>query len=81
MLAKHHPCRQLDHWHARDLGNERHGARGARIDLEYVDLSPMHHVLHVHQPAQAQVPSDPNGVVDHIFEVARVEALRGIDGI
>ena len=42
-----------------DLGNldadrlcdEGHGARGARIDLEDVDVAVLHRVLHVHQPA------------------------------
>ena len=32
------------------LGDERHRARGARIDLEDVDLPALHRILHVHQP-------------------------------
>ena len=35
---------------ADDLGHERHGARGARIDLEDVDVAALDGELHVHQP-------------------------------
>ena len=33
------------------LGDERHRARGARVDLEHVDLAAFERVLHVHEPA------------------------------
>ena len=34
---------------ADDLGDERHGARGARVDLENVDYAVLDGELHVHQ--------------------------------
>ena len=30
-------------------GDERHGTRGARVDLEHVDVLALHGHLHVHQ--------------------------------
>ena len=42
------------------LGDEGHGARGARIDLEDVDVAVLHGVLHVHQPADIERPGERN---------------------
>ena len=36
------------------LGDERHGAAGARVDLEHVDLAVLDRVLHVHQADDLQ---------------------------
>jgi hypothetical protein len=38
---------------ADDLGDEGHGARGARVDFEHVDHAVLDRVLHVHQAADA----------------------------
>ena len=37
-----------------DLGDEWHGARGARVDLQHVDVAVLDGVLHVHQAADIQ---------------------------
>ena len=50
LLAGHDPRRDLGDRHAGRLGDERHGARGARVDLEDVDLAVLDRELHVHQP-------------------------------
>jgi hypothetical protein len=39
---------------AHGLGDERHGARGAGIDLQHVDIAVLHGELHVHQPDHAE---------------------------
>src|SRR3954453_5229824 len=49
LLAGHDPRGDLRHRRADDLGDERHGARRPRIDLEYIDLVVLDGVLHVHQ--------------------------------
>ena len=38
-LARHHPRRDLGDRPADGLGDERHGAAGARIDLDQIDLA------------------------------------------
>lgn len=50
----HHAGSDLRHRHARRLGHERNGARGARIDLEHMDRSVLDRILHVHQPDHLQ---------------------------
>ena len=39
---------------ADDLGDERHRARGARIDFEHVDLAVLERELHIHQAADIE---------------------------
>ena len=53
-LARHHPGRDLGHRHAGGLGDERHGAAGAGVDLQDVDLAVLDGELHVHQPDHLQ---------------------------
>ena len=53
----HHLRRDLGERHAGRLGHERHGAAGARVDLEHVDHAVLDRVLHVHQAAHARAPA------------------------
>ena len=45
---------ELRQRHADGFGNERHGARRARVDFQDIDLVILHRVLHVHQPDDLQ---------------------------
>ncbi len=49
LLARHDAGGDLGDRQADHLGDERHGARGARIDLEDIDNIILHRELHVHQ--------------------------------
>ena len=53
-FAGHDARRDLGDRHAGHLGDERHRARGARIDLEHVDVAVLDGVLHVHQAADLE---------------------------
>ena len=53
-LPRHDAARDLGDRLADHLGDERHGARGARIDLEHIDLAVLERILHVHQPADVE---------------------------
>ena len=55
-LAGHHPRGDLGQRAADRLGDERHGAAGARIDLEDEHLAVLDRHLHVHQAAHARAP-------------------------
>ena len=57
--AEGDPHRQLDHRHAGDLGHERHGPRGPRIDLDEVHAVLADDELGVDEAAHAQRPDDP----------------------
>ena len=54
LCAGHHPGADLGHRHAGCLGNERHGAGGARVHLQHVDHVVLDGVLHVHQADDAE---------------------------
>ena len=53
-LAGHQAGGDLGDRQAGRLGDERHGAAGARIDLEHVDLAVLDRELHVHQADDLQ---------------------------
>ena len=53
-FAGHDARRDLGDRQADHLGDERHGARGARVDLEHVDVAVLDGVLHVHQAADLE---------------------------
>ena len=53
-FAGHHPACDLGDRLADHLGDERHRARGARIDLEHVNHAILQRVLDVHQPADVE---------------------------
>ena len=48
-LARHDPRGDLGDRLADHLGDEGHGARGARIDLEHIDRVVLDRELHIHQ--------------------------------
>jgi hypothetical protein len=49
LLAGHDRAAILAIGQADGLGDEGHGARGARVDFEHVDLAVLDRELHVHQ--------------------------------
>src|SRR5271166_69579 len=53
-LARHYAGRDLGERHAGRLGDERHGARGARIDFEDIDDAASNRELDVHQADDVQ---------------------------
>ena len=53
-LARHDAGGDLGDRQADHLGDERHGARGARVDLEHVDVAVLDGELHVHQADDAE---------------------------
>ena len=57
--AERDPDGQLDHRHARDLGQERHRPRGARVDLDQVHAVVADDELGVDQAARAEREADP----------------------
>ena len=61
-LARHHTRRDLGDRLADRLGDEGHGARGARVDLEDVDVALLHGILHVHQPDDVERAGERNGL-------------------
>ena len=52
-LARHHPGGDLGDRLADHLGDEGHGARGARIDLEHIDVVVLDGELHIHEADDA----------------------------
>ena len=57
-LAEHDPAGELGQRQADGLGDERHGARGARVGLDHVQLAAVDRVLHVEQPDDADRERD-----------------------
>ncbi len=53
-LAGHDAGGDLGDRRADGLGDEGHGARGARVDLEHIDRAVLDRVLHVHQAADIE---------------------------
>ena len=45
------------------LGDERYRSRGARIDLEHIDIAVLDSVLHIHQTADLEREGEPPGLV------------------
>ena len=85
-FAGHDPCRDLGDRHAGHLGDERHRARGARIDFEHVDVAVLDGVLHVHQAAdlerQSQRPRLPIKLGDRLGrQIVRRQRAGGVAGM
>ena len=85
-LARHDPGGDLGDRQADHLGDERHGARGARIDLQHVDVAVLDGVLHVHQPAdlqrQRQLAGLPAKLGDRFgLQVVRRQRAGGVAGM
>ena len=78
--ARRHARRQRDHGHAGDLGQERHRAAGARVDLEDVDAVVAHDELGVDQAAHADLEADAAHGVDDEALVGRRELLWREEG-
>ena len=53
-FARHDPRRDLSRRNPDHLGDERHCARSARIDLEHIDVAILDGVLRVHQAADLE---------------------------
>ena len=58
-LAERDPDRQLDHRDAGDLAHERHGPRGAGVDLDQVHAVVADDELGVDEPGRAERETDP----------------------
>ena len=54
LFTRHHPRGDLGHRDAGRLGGERHGAAGARVDLDQVNVAILDGELHVHQALHLQ---------------------------
>ena len=63
--------------HAGHLGDERHRARGARIDLEHVDVAVLDGVLHVHQAADLERQRQRAGLPVELGDRSSAERLCG----
>ena len=55
-FSRHHFGRQFRERNADSFAHERHGARGAWIDLEHVNVLALDRELHIHQAAHVQLP-------------------------
>ena len=84
LAAGHEARRNLRHGDAGRLGNVRHGARGARIHFEHVDLAALAAVdrisardreLNIHQPDDFQRARQLERVLAHAVQ----QVLRNID--
>ncbi len=76
LLARHHPRGDLGDRHAGRLGDEGHGARGARIDLEHIDVAVLDRELHVHQPDDAERARERRGLPLDLGDDRRATASR-----
>ncbi len=72
--AEHDPGGRLGERHAGGLGDERHGARRARVGLEDVEDVLRQGELHVHQPAHADALGQLEGRLAHPLELGRRRA-------
>ena len=77
VLARHDAGRDLGHRQADDLRHERHGTRGARIDLQHIDVAVLDGVLHVHQAADLQRQRELAGLVVERGDGCGLEIMRG----
>ncbi len=71
-FAGHDARRDFRNRNTNHLGDERHRARGARIDFEHVDVAVLDRVLHVHQAADLERKRKfaglPVELCDHLAE-------------
>ena len=76
-LAGHHPGGQFGQRHADGLADERHRARGARVDFQHIDGVAFHGVLHVHQADHLQLAGHGVGVfADRVDDALRERVGR-----
>ncbi len=75
LLAGHHPRRDLGDRHAGRLGDERHRARGARVDLEHVDFAVLDGELHIHQPDDIERARERDGLPLDLGDRLEAEAV------
>ena len=76
-LAGHDAAGDLGDGLADDLGDEGHGAAGARIDFEQVDDAVLERVLHVHQAADLEGEGEFGGLALELGDDLGGEVLRG----
>ena len=79
-FAQHAARGQIDHGHAGYLAQVRYGARGARIDLDYVYLMLIYDVLYVDKTVSIQRQSQLTGAFDNTVGYVTVQAARRIYG-
>src|SRR5581483_466710 len=81
-LAQHHVRGGFDHRNAGDLAQIRHGARGARIDLQHLRGIGLliNDELDVHQAAHFQAAGQQRSGAHDLIDDGVREGLRRIDG-
>ena len=77
LFAGHQSDSDLGERHSGSLGDERYGARGARVDFEHVDRRVLDRVLHVHQADNIQRFREAHSVVFDGGEILAAERMRG----
>ena len=75
-FARHDAGRDLGDRQADHLGDERHRARGARIDLEHVDVAVLDGVLHVHQAADLERQRERAGLPAELGDASLPQRVR-----
>ncbi len=86
LRAQHELRGDAGHRDIADLGHQRHGARGARVGFEHIDLVLADGVLDVHHAADLQLAADAQGVFLDGLDVFlrqrhRRNGARGIAGV
>jgi hypothetical protein len=76
-FAGHDAAGDLGNGLADDLGDERHRAAGARVDLEEVDHPVLEGILHVHQAADFQGKGEFAGLALQFLDDLGRKVLRG----
>src|SRR5262245_27044546 len=78
-LAEQEPARVLDQRDSGRLGDERYGARRARVRLQHEEPLAVERELQVEQAARAQAAGKRSGDRADLFAEAIVDARRGND--
>ena len=76
-LPRHHPRGELRDRRADRLGDEGHGAAGARIDLDQIDHPVLHRELDVHQPDDAERSGKQARLPLDLGDDGRLQAVGG----
>jgi hypothetical protein len=75
-LARHDAGGDLGHRQPDHLGHERHRARGARINLQHIDVAVLDGVLHVHQAADIERNRERAGLPLKLGDGRLAERMR-----
>src|SRR5882672_10669678 len=73
-LTGHYQCSNTSNRHPRSFGNERHGARRAWVNLEYINPMILNGKLNVHQAAHRQSCRQQPRIVTHSLNMFRINS-------